>query len=413
MALPIICALRGTVEELVLRAADASSGVEVVRRCGDLTEVLGAAQAQVGGIALLDAGQLRVDRTVIAEIVAAGLGVVVVDGDARLQEATRQFPTVVHLRGPQDQASADHLIEASRVLADAATTGSQLPPFVDGDDVRPAAVLDGTVVAVWGPTGAPGRTTLAVNLAAESARSGMATLLVDADTYGGSVAQVLGLLDESAGLVAAARMAARGELTPETLGRVCPAVMPQLRVLTGIARADRWHELPGAALDEVWHRVRGFAAVTVIDCGFGIESDEVLSFDTRAPQRNAATLSALAAADHLVVVGGGDPIGLHRLVRAMEAVAEVEHPVRRTVVVNRVRSSVAGPRPAEAVAAALARYAGITDVVVLPDDPAAADAAVMQGRALVEVAPASGLRAGIARMLPGVLSGATAAVAAH
>jgi Mrp family chromosome partitioning ATPase len=38
------------------------------------------------------------------------------------------------------------------------------------------------LLAVWGPKGAPGRTTVAVNLAFEAAP------LVDADTYGGAVA---------------------------------------------------------------------------------------------------------------------------------------------------------------------------------------------------------------------------------
>ena len=57
---------------------------------------------------------------------------------------------------------------------------------------------------VWGPTGAPGRTTLAIGLAAELAGSGLPTVLVDADTYGASVAQCLGLLDESSGLATAA-----------------------------------------------------------------------------------------------------------------------------------------------------------------------------------------------------------------
>jgi hypothetical protein len=41
---------------------------------------------------------------------------------------------------------------------------------------------------VWGPTGGPGRTTVAVNLAFEAAAIGGEVLLVDADTYGGAVA---------------------------------------------------------------------------------------------------------------------------------------------------------------------------------------------------------------------------------
>src|SRR3954447_4820088 len=62
------------------------------------------------------------------------------------------------------------------------------------DDAVPVAG-DGRVVAVWGPTGAPGRSTVAVALASELAQLGVSALLVDADVYGGVVAQLLGLLD--------------------------------------------------------------------------------------------------------------------------------------------------------------------------------------------------------------------------
>ena len=48
-------------------------------------------------------------------------------------------------------------------------------------------------------------------------------MLVDADPYGGSVAQVLGVMDEVSGLLSAARLAAAGEL-PERLPTVQRAV---------------------------------------------------------------------------------------------------------------------------------------------------------------------------------------------
>jgi Mrp family chromosome partitioning ATPase len=44
------------------------------------------------------------------------------------------------------------------------------------------------MAAVWGLKGAPGRTTVAVNLAFEAAAARGEVLLVDADTYGGAVA---------------------------------------------------------------------------------------------------------------------------------------------------------------------------------------------------------------------------------
>ena len=72
---------------------------------------------------------------------------------------------------------------------------------------------------MWGPTGGPGRTTVAVGVSDEAARLGVNSLLVDADVYGGVVAQVLGLLDESPGIAAACRLASNGTLDVSELSR--------------------------------------------------------------------------------------------------------------------------------------------------------------------------------------------------
>jgi hypothetical protein len=47
---------------------------------------------------------------------------------------------------------------------------------------------------------------------------------------------------------------------------------------------------------------------------------------------------------------------------------------------------------------ALARYAGISDPVLVPDDRAALDAALLAGRTLTEAAPASPARLALARL---------------
>ena len=102
----------------------------------------------------------------------------------------------------------------------------------------------GMVIAVWGPTGAPGRTTVAVTLAVEAALLGVETLLVDADTYGGSVAQALGLLDEAPGLAAAARAANSGR-------RTAPPLLLQLGLWPRDCASSRDSHVPklaGAAL---------------------------------------------------------------------------------------------------------------------------------------------------------------------
>lgn len=246
---------------------------------------------------------------------------------------------------------------------------------------------------------------MAVNLAAELAQTGLSVLLVDADTYGASVAQHLGLLDEAPGLAAVSRAANNGRVDADVLARHAREVVTRLRVLTGITRSGRWPELRPSSLEAVWAAVRHAADVTVVDAGFCLERDDEIGFDLAAPRRNGATISAIEHADHVLAVGAGDPIGLARLVRGLDDLREIVPGLPVSVVINRVRSSVAGPEPEREIAGAMSRYAGVAPVAFVPDDPAALDAAVRGGLSLAEVAPGSAARQaliGLAGKLTGV-----------
>lgn len=407
MTVGVLCAVQGAAESMIVQAVEQTGGrLSVTRRCADLTELLAAAEAGLGGLAVVSGDLDLLDREAVDLLHRAGVRVVGISDAARPWQGERLAALGVDLVAvaPQDGASADSVVrDALAVLARASdeATGSAYPD--EAPVRRPAR---GLVAAVWGPTGAPGRTTVAVNVAAELAAAGRRTLLVDADTYGGCVAQVVGMLDEAPGLAAAARAAGQGTLDLMTLARLTPSIAPDLRVLSGISRADRWPELPSASLDAVWSVARGLAEWTVVDCGFSLERDEGLTYDTRAPQRNAATLSALDAADVVLVVGASDPVGLQRLVRGLGELADLGLGATRLVLVNRVRASVAGPQPAEAVAQALARYAGVTDAHLLPDDRPALDVALLEARTLREAAPGSPVRralAGVAARVDAVL----------
>lgn len=127
---------------------------------------------------------------------------------------------------------------------------------------------------MWGPAGSPGRTTVAVNLAAELAATGTSVLLVDGDTYGACIAQVLGLLDESPGVAAAARAAELGALDLATLARLTPSVATGFRVLTGLPTSTRWSELRADAMRNILEIARRLVDIVVVDCAFCLDDDE-------------------------------------------------------------------------------------------------------------------------------------------
>jgi len=146
------------------------------------------------------------------------------------------------------------------------------------------------------------------------------------------------------------------------------------------------------------------AALTVIDCGFCVEQDEEIVFDTMAPRRNGATVAAVTAADVVLAVGAADPIGVQRLVRAVDDLGDQLPEVSVDVVFNRVRRSVAPGDPEAELAAALLRYSGRSPVWFLPDDRGAVDRSLATGKTLGEVEPNSALRlaiVGLARALTG------------
>jgi Flp pilus assembly CpaE family ATPase len=318
-------------------------------------------------------------------------------GDDRAADRLRQLGVRRVL--PAD-ADADAIAQALREAVagvpsagrDVADPRAALPVLGAPEDPEERPAGRGRVVAVWGPTGAPGRTTVAVGVADELSRLGVSALLVDADVYGGVVAQLLGLLDESPGLAGAARLAAAGNLDAAGLVRLAWAVRPHLRVLTGLARADRWPELRPRAVTAVLEEARRLAAVTVVDCAFSLEDDEELSFDTAAPRRNGATLAVLEGADTVLCVSGADPVSLQRSIRALGELRDVLPDIDPVLVVNQVRRGPVPGDPRREIADALERFAGREVRFFLPADRRATDAALAAGRTLAEVAGGSALR---------------------
>lgn len=304
--------------------------------------------------------------------------------------------------GDQDQVvdgSPDAVDEELRRLVEEEGGGPPLGgPPLDADPGEPPADEDppgepGQVVVVWGP-GSPGRTTLAVNLAAELATPLSRVVLIDADTVAASVAQSLAVLDEAPGLAAAARLADQDGLDGQALARLAPEVRPGLLLLSGLPRADRWPEIRDSALADIIEVARRHAAYVVLDVAAGVEQDEELSFDTQAPRRHGATLAALEAADLVVVVGAGDPIGLQRLVRGLDVLPTLTA-APREVVVTRVRPGPVGPEPERRIRETLERFAGARSVHLVPEDRESLDMALLHGRALLEVQPGSPARTSI------------------
>lgn len=411
MSIPVVTVGRSA-GECVTGLEQLRGPVTVVRRCDELAELIAACQTGIARAAIIDSDAAELTFDLVERLHAADVALVALaDGEeiqCRLQAlGIRHAPTGVAARvlaAEVAEAVSDLERRPPRILDTAfADTARSLSPEPSLPVAANTPEGNGRIIAVWGPTGAPGRTTLAVNIAAEVAAAGAEVLLVDADTYGASVAAFLGLLDEAAGVAQACRLADQAALDPATLQRLCSVLTiggRPLRVLTGITRPDRWAEIRPSALTSMFALARSVFDVVVVDCGFGLEADEELSFDTLSPRRNGATLRCLELADEVYAVGAADSVGVPRLVRGMAELQEAVPTVSPRVILNKVRAAAVGRSPERQLREAWDRFGPAMAIsAFLPADFDAADAALLRGCTLYEAAPASPLRQSIAGLV--------------
>ena len=372
-------------------------GVVVLKRCVDVDDLLATATAGQADVAVLALDAHGLDAAAVEHLRRHRVRPVAITADptgdpARSRAARIGVATLV---GERDlEALPDAVLDA-----DAPETGTPdqvavarkdlvVPSEVAAPMAGPVAGTGGRVVAVWGPAGAPGRTTVALALGAELARRDAPTLVIDADPYGGAIAQQLGVMDEVSGLLSAARLSGSGDLE-RLFPTVQRAVSGRLNVITGLPRADRWVEIRAGSVEHILEVGRTSGHV-IVDTGFSLEDDPGLEFGS-LPRRNAMTLAALGAADQIVVVGSADPVGLSRLARGLVELREhtMGAPVR--VVVNRMRSTLGWTE--SDISGMVEGFSRVLGIHYLPDDQAAVDRALIAGHTLVEAGDSALLRA--------------------
>ncbi|MBL0749758.1 AAA family ATPase [Nocardioides baculatus] len=367
-------------ESPALADLEAHPGVVVLKRCVDVDDLLASVTSGQVDVAVVALDAPGLDPASVAHLRRHAVRPVAVtstrsdDLDVREHAQRLGIAAVV---GAGELATLPEVVTAVE-------EGDTRARGEGGDALAPSGpepVVDsGRIVVVWGPAGAPGRTTVATNLAWEVARRQVGVVLADLDPYGGSVAQQLGILDEVSGILSASRLAASGQLD-ERFASVCRGVGEHLAVVTGLPRADRWREVRAAQVDQLLERASTTGHV-VVDTGFSLEDDAGQDFGGR-PGRNALTLAALDLADEVVVVGAADPVGLARLARGLVDVRDRLGGVPVRVVVNRMRGSIGWSE--KEIAGMVEGFSRVAGLHFLSEDRAGLDRALVSGSPLAEV----------------------------
>ncbi|QIK74137.1 AAA family ATPase [Nocardioides piscis] len=354
-----------------------AGGIVVLKRCVDVDDLLATATSGQTDVAVVGLDAPGLDPAALAHLRRHAVRpVAVCAGDAADPRVVgrAQRLGISTLVPDADLASLAEVVSTVEAVADTRVRG-------DAEPAPPAtAETRGRVLAVWGPGGAPGRTTVAVSVAAELARRNTDCVLVDADPYGGGIAQQLGILDEVSGLLSAVRLAGAGQLG-ERFASTTRAIGERLSVVTGLPRADRWIEVRSSHLETLLDEARE-AGEVVVDTGFSVEGDPTGDFGTR-PSRNAMTVTSLTLADEIVVVGAADPVGLSRLARSLVDLRDVTGGAPVRVVVNKMRASLGWSE--REIAGMVEGFSRVSSLHFLPWDQAVTDRALVAGRALPEV----------------------------
>lgn len=388
MSIPVV--ILGQDEDLVHRIESYHGDLMVVRVCQEIPEAVAACASGLGQVLLVADPQLMPPMEQIDYVHEHDVVLVVLD------ERHPVLPGVLNAPAAGSAAELETLIR--RGLQRLADPGNRAAA---GTRSAPAQQpgTEGVVTTFWGAVGAPGRSTLALNYAVEAAAAGEKVILIDADTYGASIAVQLGLLDESASVAQICRVVDAGHYDVNRLEAVCSSLQvgnALLTVATGIPRASRWPEVRAASLRRAVAVFRQHYDRVVLDVAAPVETDEQLSFDTNAPQRNQATVAALHFSDEVIMVVAADSVGIPRAIRAIDELSDQQVAAPLRILFNKLGTASTGRSPRRGVSEAWERFGPSYPIIgFLPDDHQVCQAAVLAGSALLELAPRCALRSEI------------------
>lgn len=393
----------------IVRAIDQTSGLKVVRRCADLAEARAAIRAKVAALVVLDMSDPDLDAITIDELHRFGAGVILVADPEDTAPARSLGADGLCARGLPSMVVDSLLALLRSEDAEEGVSALPLPPpppdsESQGDELHllEQALLNheagrfsqaqdrggrkGHVIAVWGTSGAPGRSTIALGLAHALAKKGE-VLIVDADTKDPSIAHMSGVPVDASGLAALARRVVRGGLDARAVRESVVKCAPGLFLLTGLASPHRWREAGPAAIVEIIETARCEFEWILVDVP-AISPDTMCEEVSHQGSQDDSAAAVLANADEIVCVARADVIGVNRLSFAVEWLADQLPEQHARIVVNRVAPCALGSRPHNALDAALSGIVPGARVHIVPEDEAVATG-LLEGRSVVVNTPKS------------------------
>jgi len=238
---------------------------------------------------------------------------------------------IVAVPGPQNgqlaealKAGADEIVILPAEAAAVATAIHKAMARVSAAAAtRPSDAARSPLVAVLGPKGGTGKTTIATNLAADLATRGRETLLVDLDLQFGDVGVVLGVDPEHTIYDLAT---AGGTMDAERLRGFTGRSRDGVNVLLAPVRPDQADAVTAEHITAILDLARTTYDVVIVDT---------------PPAFTAGVIAAVDQADLIVMLGSFDLPGLKNMKLGMETLQMMDVPSARILpVLNRANTKV-------------------------------------------------------------------------
>lgn len=258
---------------------------------------------------------------------------------------------------------------------------------------KPADGVEGNLgsaaVVVWSSVGSPGKSSVALALAACLGASGRSVALVDADTHAPALDIMLGLQQRTAGLLAVARLARQDRYSDDEHQRLVATLGPgksKVQFVAGLASLPRWSELEPIGLKAALQALSSRSEVQIFDVASPLDS--ALIEPEFATQRNTTTRYLLGQCATTIVVTEPEPVAIARLISDFNELRS-QAPGRILIVVNRFRTSTLGANAKRQITDVLRQQLGEFEIFFIPDEPALFDAAVAKATSVVWLRPRS------------------------
>jgi pilus assembly protein CpaE len=293
----------------------------------------------------------------------------------RASRASRpEMALIVAVPGPQNgqlaealRAGADEIvILPAETAAVAAAIHKAMARVSAAAGARPADAPRSPLVAVLGPKGGTGKTTLATNLAADLATRGRETLLVDLDLQFGDVGVVLGVAPDRTIYDLAS---AGGSIDAERLRGYTGRSRDGVNVLLAPVRPDQADAVTAEHIADILDLARTTYDVVIVDT---------------PPAFTPGTIAAVDQADLIVMLGSFDLPGLKNMKLGIETLQMMDVPASRILaVLNRANAKVG------LLAADVAKVLGRAPQMTVPSDRGV-PLSVNAGRPIICAQPKSG-----------------------